>query len=30
MYDPAKRMSAKTALKSDYFLLPGGKARATL
>ncbi|KAM0746290.1 Pkinase-domain-containing protein [Meredithblackwellia eburnea MCA 4105] len=24
MYDPAKRMSAKTALKADYFLLPGG------
>lgn len=26
MYDPAKRMSAKTALKCDYFLLPGGKS----
>ncbi|KAK4697955.1 hypothetical protein P7C70_g8127, partial [Phenoliferia sp. Uapishka_3] len=26
MYDPAKRMSARTALKSDYFLLPGGKS----
>ncbi|KDE08335.1 CMGC/CDK protein kinase [Microbotryum lychnidis-dioicae p1A1 Lamole] len=24
MYDPAKRMSAKTALKCDYFKLPGG------